>query len=64
MLSPYPEARVQIINNTYDTLVKWYTDFLSTEEAKIMIYDFNTKIGKVDITDTKKVDFILWQTRP
>jgi len=48
---------------TYNHIKKWYDKFLGTEQAKNMIKTFNKKIGIVNITDTKKIDLILWQTR-
>ncbi len=48
---------------TYNDIINWYSKFLKTKEAKEMIKIFDNKIGIVDISDIKKIDFILWQTR-
>ncbi len=57
-------VRFKRIVKTYDDIVNWYSEFLNTEEAKNMIKTFDEKIGTLNITDIKKVDLILWQTRP
>lgn len=54
------------INKTvdlYNNIVKWYEDFLPTDNAKKMIELFDEKYKGVNITDTKKIDLILWQIR-
>ncbi|MEK7103369.1 MAG: hypothetical protein AAB870_03410 [Patescibacteria group bacterium] len=57
------DIRFKEIVKMYNEIVSWYSDFLGTEEAKRMIKIFDEKIGTVDITDIKRIDFILWQTR-
>ena len=54
------------INKTislYNDIVKWYVDFLPTDDAKKMIILFNDRYKGANITDTKKIDLILWQIR-
>lgn len=56
-------VRFKNIVKTYDNIINWYSEFLKTEQAVDMIKMFDEKIGTTDITDTKKIDFIFWQTR-
>lgn len=47
----------------YNQITLWYRNFMNSVEAKNMIEAFDTQIEMTDITPTKKIDFILWQTR-
>lgn len=47
----------------YNSIIRWYEDFLPTDHAKKMIELFDDRYKGVDITDTKKIDLILWQIR-
>jgi len=48
----------------YQNLVKWYAEFISSEEAKKMITVFKNEVRDHDkISDLKKIDFILWKIR-
>ena len=48
----------------YQSIEAWYIDFLQSDTGKLCISIFNEKIFRhKEITDLKKVDFILWQTR-
>lgn len=54
------------INKTielYNSIIKWYEDFLQTDDSIRMIQLFDERYKGVDITDTKKIDLILWQIR-
>jgi hypothetical protein len=54
------------INKTielYNSIIKWYEDFLQTDDSRRMIQLFDERYKGVDITDTKKIDLILWQIR-
>lgn len=55
--------REQRIISAYDQLVKWYADYLQTQEARDIIDLFNIKFPDVGITDVKKIDLFLWQNR-
>jgi len=57
------EVKFKRMVKIYDDIMSWYSEFLKTEQAKNMIKTFDEKIGKTNITDTKKIDLILWQTR-
>ena len=42
----------------------WYKTFLQSEDGLLFIETFNEEVAEYEkITDIKKVDFILWQTR-
>lgn len=47
----------------YNQITLWYRDFMNSVEAKDMIETFDKEIGMTNIAPTKKIDFILWQTR-
>ena len=49
---------------SYDSIVRWYADFMKSAKARHWISVFNEKVENYHrITDVKKVDFILWQIR-
>jgi hypothetical protein len=48
----------------YASINAWYVDFMRTDKAKRWVRLFNENVDLYfKITDIKKVDFILWQTR-
>ncbi len=48
----------------YQQLANWYADYLKTDEARAIIGIFDENIGsESNISDIKKVDFVLWQIR-
>lgn len=57
------KVRFEKIVKTYNDIVLWYSEFLKTEQARDMLKVFDEKVGVYDITDLKKIDLILWQTR-
>ncbi len=57
--------RIDKIIAIYDQIRSWYQTFLNSEKAQLMIGLFDEKVNSSHmITDLKKIDFILWQTRP
>lgn len=58
-----PTERFNQTVEKYNQIIQWYRDYMDTEEAKKMIEAFDKEIGVPNITTTKKIDFILWQTR-
>lgn len=46
----------------YKELEDNYQNFLKTKSAKNWLNLFDKKIGKFNISNTKKIDFIIWQT--
>lgn len=55
--------REQKIVEAYQQICQWYNDFLGCEEASLILQIFDEMFPNVKITDTKKVDFFLWQHR-
>ncbi|MGZ3881750.1 MAG: hypothetical protein ACXVBF_10450 [Flavisolibacter sp.] len=48
----------------YSSIEGWYMEFLKSDTGKLCVNTFNEKVEQYfEITDLKKVDFILWQTR-
>lgn len=58
-----PQERLEATCKIYKTIQDWYTTYLTTPEAHKMIAQFDEHVGNTIITPTKKIDFILWQTR-
>ncbi len=59
--APYYTDKYRFLKviDTYQKICDWY----HTPEAQSWITVFNSNFPNVSITDTKKIDFILWQTR-
>ena len=54
-----PQAKL-----AYRAIQDWYARFLASHEGRLLIRIFSDTVEEHDrITDLKKVDFILWQTR-
>ena len=53
------KSRFQRVLDTYQKICDWYQT--SEAQAKVAVFDAN--FPNVDITDVKKIDFVLWQTR-
>ncbi len=48
----------------YDQIEKWYFDYLKTTEARENIAEFNRLLPDYTwISDTKKIDCLLWSKR-
>jgi len=63
MKAPYQadRNRESKIINCYLTIEDWYTNELHSARGKEMIRTFDKKMGRYNITDTKKIDLMLWQ---
>lgn len=55
----YEKDRLQKTVQLYQKIYEWYT----TEEALQKLAFFNQRFPDTNITDVKKIDFILWATR-
>lgn len=55
--------RIDKTINLYNDIVKWYVDFLPTDDSQRLIKLFNNRYKDTNLTDTKKIDLILWQLR-
>ena len=60
---PYEENRELKAVEVYEILRKKYVEFMSKPTACSICERFIAKYTWVAITDLKKVDFVLWQTR-
>ena len=59
-----PEFRISNAVILYDSIRRWYTDFLKTEEAQRMIQRFDVEFPEFQsISSVKKIDFILWASQ-
>lgn len=47
----------------YNSLEKWYEEYLNSYDSNSVLNLFNEKYPDVEITDVKKIDLILWQMR-
>lgn len=65
IVAPYAKAknRLQKGIELYNQYCRCYNAYLQTSEAKSKIAEFNEQFPNTDITDVKKLDFILWQER-
>jgi len=59
----YSKNRIKETINLYEKIVQWYQNFISAEHGKNIIEIFNKNYPEAKITDTKKIDFVLWQIR-
>ena len=58
------ELRFSLAVVLYDNICSWYRDFLKTDEAKELLSLFDQAFPEFrDITDVKKIDFIIWALR-
>jgi len=57
------EERLSRTVALYNSISKFYTDFLKHKLANEMISDFNKQFPEANISDIKKIDLILWQSR-
>lgn len=48
----------------YSEIEEWYRNFIDTDEAHQWIQEFDKALNEYSwISDTKKIDFILWGMR-
>ncbi|WP_297639148.1 hypothetical protein [uncultured Clostridium sp.] len=59
----YSVGNVEKIIAQYDEVKDLYSEFLNTEQSKRWIELFDEKFSDRNISDIKKIDFILWQIR-
>lgn len=61
----YSKNRVMQTKDVYRSLWNWYVQFLPSAHGKLLISLFDSNVKEhAQITDVKKVDFVLWQLRP
>jgi hypothetical protein len=55
------ETKFERVLEIYDRLVRWYDEFKNSENAKMMVTAFDKSFrAYAGISETKKIDFILW----
>ncbi|MBR3136299.1 MAG: hypothetical protein IKF10_04655 [Lachnospiraceae bacterium] len=58
------EEKLQNAVILYDQIVNWYTDYLTTDEARESIMEFDRLLPEYAwVSDTKKIDCLLWSKR-
>ena len=55
--------RINKMIRLYNDIVEWYVDFLQSYESRNIIKLFDNRYKDNNLTDTKKIDLILWQMR-
>ena len=56
--------KIDQAKSVYRSIQKWYSQYLRSKEGKLIVRIFNENVTEhAKITDLKKVDFVLWQTR-
>jgi len=55
-----PEDRKNKICEIYAMLIKWYNDFIPSDEGKKWLKLFNDEFPNTRISSIKKIDLILW----
>jgi hypothetical protein len=56
----YHKNRLEATVNTYLLLESWYTEYMTTQNAKDVINAFDSVYPNTNITPTKKIDLALW----
>ena len=58
------EEKLQNAVGMYDQIVSWYTDYITTDEARKNIDEFDRLLPEYAwVSDTKKIDCLLWSKR-
>ena len=58
------EEKLQNAVVMYDQIVSWYTDYITTGEARENISEFDRLLPEYAcISETKKIDCLLWSKR-
>ena len=55
--------RLNKTKKVYDSLKNWYKDYLNNTNCIEKIIEFDQRLPNSGISDIKKIDLILWQTR-
>ena len=59
-----PVERIENACQIYNVLVKWYDEFIKTDEGKKYILEFDKYLPNYAwISNIKKLDFLIWSTR-
>lgn len=55
--------RIAKTEKLYNAIIRWYSTYLKTERGKSQLLAFDQRFPQSGISDLKKIDLILWQTR-
>jgi hypothetical protein len=55
--------RLNKIKKLYNSINEWYKNYLNTEKSKEAISEFDKNFPSSGVSNIKKIDLILWQTR-
>ena len=55
--------RIDNINKIYQEIIKSYNDVLQADEGRYLVERFDAEYPSVNVTNVKKIDFILWKIR-
>ncbi len=56
--------RIETAKEVFQNIRQWYEDRMQSKEGQLIITTFNRLVAEHEqITDLKKIDFVLWQTR-
>jgi len=59
----YSKNRIEQTIELYNKIEQTYKEFLLTNQGKDLLIEFDRYFPDTDLTDTKKLDLLLWQTR-
>ena len=59
----YCKNRLEAAINKYEMYCKLYDEYMKTQSAELMIREFDRLYPNNNISDVKKVDFMLWISR-
>lgn len=59
-----PEEKIKEAIDVYDSITKFYSDYLNSKDGKAFIKEFNLQLPNYShLSDLKKLDAILWKIR-
>lgn len=59
-----PKERVENAIGVYESIERWFAEYLKTEEARKNIAEFDMMLSSyVWLSDVKKIDYLLWSKR-
>ena len=60
----YSPTKLAGAKTAYKVIQRWYCEFLRSAEGRLVVELFDRMVAEHhQITDTKKIDFVLWQAR-
>ncbi|RYF85774.1 MAG: hypothetical protein EOO00_13840 [Chitinophagaceae bacterium] len=59
----HSEDRIQAAGAKYAAMINWYQMKVHSSEGKTIVAEFDRRFPASGISDVKKIDLVLWQTR-